>query len=193
MSSPSAGAASSPSTYTPQWKGPIEGYVVNFATRHLWKVQATMERADVLQEAYLVYMRCADKYPAMDTPQHFMSLFKTSWSRRFTDLANADTRRRAMMHPLTSGRDNDGEEMQIQEPVGDLDNAGVVATLIRQAPAEVKLVLQLLISCSQELLDMALGSSWQADGRDGSARINRLVGLPEGYDSVREVRAYFSR
>lgn len=180
-------------TYKPAWKGPIEGYVVNFISRELWKVQATMERGDLIQEAWLVFDRVEKKYPGVDAP-HFMALFKTAWSRHFTDLANADTKQRTAMVPITARKDDEGQDMAIREPVGDLENDGVLATLLRQAPREVLTVLQLFLSAPQELLEIAL-DSWNADSQrpgGGSARINRLLGFPTDYDAVGAVREYFN-
>lgn len=181
--------------YRPQWKGPIEGYVVNFVEREMWRVAATMERSDVIHEAYLTFAKCAEYYPKLDAPQHFMALFKTAWSRRFIDMSTHDSRDRATFVPITARLDDEGEPMAMQEPVGDLDNDGALLTLIRQAPREVSAVLSLLLNAPQELLDVAL-ASWNADGKrsnDGSARINRLLGLHPTFDSVGAVREYLGR
>lgn len=183
-----------PQTHKPVWKGPIEGYVVNFITANLWRVQATHERADVLQEAWLVFERCARKYPDVDTPQHFMALFKRAWYHEFVDLANRDTATRKLFLPITENRDEDGERMELREPVGESDNDGALATMIRQAPSEIALVMQMFLNCPTELLELAL-SSWNPDGvhrNQGSERINKLLGFAEDYDSVGAVRSYFS-
>src|ERR1700760_3791319 len=74
-------------TYLPEWKGEIEGYVMNTITRHGWRVESTHRREDLKQEAYIVFMRCAAKYPMLDTPQHFMSLFKRAWTNALNDLS----------------------------------------------------------------------------------------------------------
>lgn len=181
------------STYQPRWGGAIEGYVVNYAVRNLWRVGASMELGDVVNEAYLVFDRCARKYPELDTPQHFMALFKTSWVRHFTDLSNADTATRAALVPIMSKRNEDGEEMSVAEPVGDLDNEGVLTTLVRQAPREVALVLRLFAQAPQELLELAL-ASWNPQGKRhsaGSGRINALLGLPADFDAIGAVYTHF--
>ena len=67
------------SKFTPEFKGPIEGWVVNQLERHYWRVQATMTRMDVMQEAYIKFHHLKMKYEGDVTdPQHFMALFKTS-------------------------------------------------------------------------------------------------------------------
>ena len=183
-----------PSTYKPQWKGPIEGYAVNYITLNLWRVQASCEHADLLQDAWLVYDRCAKKYPDMDTPQHFMALFKRALANHVNDLANRDSATRALIVPITERKDEEGADIELREHVGEMDNDGMLRVIVRQAPAEVMLVLQLFLNAPAELVEMAL-SSWNPDSNrrnQGSERLNRLLGLPTDFDSVGTVRAYFS-
>jgi hypothetical protein len=172
--------------YEPEWVGPIEGYVVNFLTANHWKVARTVPREDAMQEAYCVFLRCKRKYGPLDTPQHFMALFKTAWYRHFLGLAKADTADRVTVpYDVEAGH----------ERVGSTDNDGALAIMVRQAPAEVRAVLSLFFDAPQELLTAALGS-WKPErnGRrsdGGSEKVNRLLGLPEGTDCMEAVREYF--
>lgn len=178
-------------SYLPEFKGPIEGWVVNHATKNYWKVSRTLERADLMQEAYIVFMRCAGKYSDMDTPQHFMALYKTAWTRHFTDMANADTESRFITEMPRSRYDDNEVEV---ETVGDRDNDGALAVMLRQAPAEVKMVLNLFLSAPQEILDMALGTWNGADKRckaGGSKKICQMLGLPPELDVIKITEEYF--
>lgn len=177
-------------SFNAEWKGPIEGYVTNFLTKNYWKVARTCPREDVMQEAYCVFLRCKRKYPHIEEPKHFMALFKTAWYHEFMDLANADTEQRVEQQPL------ENESGEILESIGELNNDGMLAVMIRQAPAEVNTVLSLFLNAPQELLDLALGS-WRstADGRfkaGGVKHINQLLGLPEDFDSIKTVTEYFT-
>ncbi|MNK87230.1 hypothetical protein D3C87_1071610 [compost metagenome] len=179
--------------YSPEWKGPIEGWTANFVAAHMWKVERTQQRADVMQEAYLVFMKVSRRYPELDDPRHFMALYKTSWTRRFTDLANADTADRVTVGMGSTAPGEDGE--QEREFVGVTDNDGTLAVLIRQAPAEVKQVINLFLSAPQEILDVALaGWTGKRDERyatGGSRRLCRLLGLPDDLDVMDMVERYF--
>lgn len=174
--------------YTPDWKGPIEGYVVNYLTREHWKIARTCPRDDAMQEAYCVFLRVKRKYPKLDAPQHFMALFKTAWYRQFTDLANIDTADRITCQMPVN------EAGETYDPVGECDNDGFLAITIAQAPREVQMVLALFLNAPQELVEAALGS-WRADARrkDGgeSRHLNRLLGLPLEQDTLGRVAAYF--
>lgn len=176
-------------SFVAEWAGPIEGYVVNFLSKQHWKIKRTVPWEDAMQEAYCVFLRCKRKYPDIEEPQHFMALFKTAWYRHFTDFTNEDTASRVVGPHVVD------EHGSAPEAVGELDNDGALALMIKQAPREVTMVLTLFLNAPQELLDLALGS-WRADRRmkvNGSEHINKLLGLPADYDSMQAVRDYFSR
>lgn len=175
--------------YQPVFKGPIEGWVVNYTKAQFWRLQATMEWDDVMQEAYLVFLRCSNKYPALLEAKHFMALFKQAWIRHVTDLAYVDSRHRVAQAPTEMAEDG-----YVQERVGDLDNDGQLAILMRQAPSEVRMVINLFLNAPQEMLDSLL-SGWT--GRDrrcrngGSLRINKALGLDPKTDVLGLVEDYF--
>jgi len=173
--------------FVPEWDGPIAGYVVNFLTAQHWKIARTVPKDDALQEAYCVFLRCKRKYTTVTEPQHFMALFKTAWYNHFTDLANNDTAERVV---------HQEPETPIEQ-VGATDNDGALAIMLRQAPREVSMVLSLFLNAPQELLDIAL-ASWKAGGdrrskSGGSKQVNRLLGLPEDQDTMKQVIDYFSK
>lgn len=177
-------------TYRPQYTGPIEGWTVNYCKKHLWRVSASMEWSDLMQESYIVFLRCQSRYPEPESPQHFMSLYQRAWINTITDLAYDDSKLRTMitMSNMTS------DDVTF-EAAGELNNDGHLATLLRQAPAEVLLVLNLFLSAPTEIVELAL-SGWQ--GRDkrcktkGSAKICRMLGLPADLDVLTMVEEYLT-
>lgn len=178
--------------YSPAFEGPIEGYVMNFINKHCWKVARAYQREDLKQEAYLIFLRCVGKYPDLETPQHFMALFKTAWNRHFIDLANEDTASRILVQAPVATME-DGYEVPY-EIAGDTDHDGHLSLLLEQAPREISMVLNLFLNAPQEILDLSLGS-W--NGRDrrykagGSQRICQMLGLPQNRDVLKEVEEYF--
>lgn len=178
-------------SYKPEFKGPIEGWVVNYSRKIHWRIQRTVPWEDMMQEAALVFLKCRGAYPDLDTPQHFMALFKTAWTRRFCDLAAADTADRVL---VSENRTSMDDEEYTPDSVGELDTDGELAVKLRQAPSEVLSVLHLFLSAPQELLDVAL-AGWR--GRDarcksgGSAQVCRLLGLPEELDVLQMVEDHF--
>lgn len=179
--------------YIPEFKGPIEGYVVNFIHKQHWRLARTHDREDMKQEAHYVFLRCAAKYPILDTPQHFMSLFKTAWSNHITDLAKRSTAARAMVSE--NQFEAEDEEAWVRDHVGELDNEGQLAVMLRQAPREVLMVLNLFLNAPQELLDLAT-QAWVGSGRrrvDGNVMVGRLLGLDPEQDPLGKVHDYFGR
>lgn len=178
--------------YSPNFEGPIEGWVVNGMRANYFRVENTHSREEYLQEAYLVFLRVKGKYEGKVTePKHFMSLFKRAWTNELNDLATKATHvRRFVQMPML--RSDDGDEAEY-EPVGELDNEGFLAVLVRQAPREVSMVLNLFANAPQELLELAL-SSWRGKDRryshGGSEPICRLLGLDPNLDVMQRVEDY---
>lgn len=170
----------------------IEGYVVNFLTKNYWRVQSTETREDCMQIAYVVFLRCKRRYPDVED-KHFMALFKTAWGHEFTDLSNENTALRKVYGNPQGDEVYSSDPTLDREVIGDLDNEGVLATMIRQAPREVLMVLNLLLNTPQELLDLA-ERSWKKRHRSqpfNSEHVAQLLSLPEGTDVMGKVEAYF--
>lgn len=178
----------------PRFNGPIEGYVVNMLRTNFWRVERSMQRQDVLQEAYCVFLRVQAKYPEVEMGPHFMALFKIAWHNEFNELANTDTKLRAEV-AMPTHRGEDGEDGAEIEQLGGLDCDGPLAIAIEQAPAEVKAVLALFLNAPAELLEMAL-RGWNGRNKKertgGSRRICALLGLDPNLDVLAMTEAYFT-
>lgn len=181
----------------PEFKGAIEGYVVNHLRANFWRVESSMQWQDVMQSAAVVFLRVRQKYAMIPMGPHFMSLFKMAWANEFTDLANADTKLRQLV-PFKASRhgEAEGAEMDpVSVLVGELECDGYLAVKIDQAPSEVKAVLHLFLNAPAELLDLAL-RGWHGRNKKmrygGSERINKLLGLPADTDILKQVEDYFS-
>lgn len=183
--------------YLPVFKGPVEGFIVNFINKNHWRVARIHDREDLMQDAHIVFLRVQLRYQ-VETPQHFMALFVRTWLNHFTDLSRDDTASRIMVQHDYVGEVGEGYQSSWDvsgSTVGDTNNDGYLATLIAQAPREVSMVLNLFLNAPQEILDVAL-SSWQ--GRDkrfkagGSKKICKLLGLEPGLDVLKAVEEYFA-
>ena len=181
--------------YVPEWKGPIEGYVVNLLPKVLWRVDRTHDRDDVLQEARMTFWRCCLAYPDIDTPQHFMALFKTAWTRRVHEMSNKNTKVNTATSQLAVVVDDEGAQAVSHDVPGDTDNMGILRTMVRQAPREVMMVLNLFLNAPAELLSMAEQAFHDSNKgvarQDQNAMVRRLLGPAVGEKPVDAVRAYF--
>ena len=173
--------------------GPVEGWTVNFCQANLWRVQRSMEFDDLMQEAYLVFLKCSNAYPDV-VPKHFMSLYMTAWNRRFINLALEATSHKKQVSLSDLEKPTDEGDGISHEMVGELNNDGHLSVLLRQAPKEVLLVLNLFLNAPTELLELAL-SNWNGGDKrcitGGSTKICKMLGLPEDLDVLQLVKEYF--
>lgn len=178
----------------PRFNGPIEGYVVNQLRSNFWRVERSMEREDVLQEAYIVFLRVQAKYPDVEMGPHFMALFKIAWHNQFTEFTNEDTKLRALV-AMPTHRGEDGDDGAEVEQLGSLDMDGALGVAIEQAPSEVKAVLNLFLNAPTEILETAL-RGWNGRNKKertgGSKRICQLLGLDPNLDVLAMTEAYFT-
>jgi DNA-directed RNA polymerase specialized sigma24 family protein len=173
------------------FKGPLEGWTVNYTKKIYWRVERTHTWEDLMQEAQVVFLKCRARYPDVETPQHFMALYKTSWSRHMVDLARKDTEDRVLVS--ASEQDSPDGESFSYDPVGELSHDGDLALLLHQAPSEIKAVLGLMLQAPKELLDIALAGWNGLDRRckaGGSRKICRMLGLPEDMDVLTQLYDY---
>lgn len=178
--------------YRPTFKGPIEGWLTNYCAANQWRTRGLAEFDDLLQDGYIVFARCAARYPELDAPEHFMALYKTAWINHFNDLSVKATRIRNESADQLS--DGESERVSADSLVGESDNDGYLSVLIAEAPREVKLVLSLFLNAPSELLDAAL-LGWRGKDRrcrtNGSKVICRLLGLPADLDVLQMVEDHF--
>ena len=182
------------SIYEAAWEGAFEGYTKKYVHKNLWRLTRTCDFDDAMQEARIVFMRCARKYAdRIDYAAWFMAVYKRSLMGRFADLATNDTRYRSTAQELT--HEGDDGVRQHEEAVGELVNAGELACAVSGAPSEVREVLALLFGAPAELLDVARRAWGASRHKDpfGNAMINKLLGRAPAYPSLEEVREYFER
>jgi len=177
------------SAYKPSFEGPIQGYATNTITKQLWRFQPGYDRDDLLQEAWLVFARCASRYPLLDTPQHFMALYKSALKRHLDALSTKVSRARPLLCP--EPEDQETGETITREAIGETENAGYLRVLLRQAPREVLMVLNLFLVAPAELLELA-SAAWNKNGNpdDIDAFINRCLGLPKGSRPAQQVKEF---
>lgn len=178
--------------YQPAFEGPISNWTSQFVHQNHWRVRLSCPtREDAMQESMLVFVKCKRQY--CDTGKvicrpHFFSLYKTSVCNRFHRLANKDTKIRGLEQPML-----EDAETNLHDPIGETENSGFLAVMVRQAPEEVKLVLNLLLQAPNELLGMALSGSVTMSDNRLSRRLVALLGLPKGSDPLGATRAYLQQ
>lgn len=184
-----------PRGYEPKFEGAIEGYVVNFLRTNYWRVQGSMEFQDCMQEAHYLFLRLAQRYGVLDTPQHFMALFKRSWHNHFTNLSNTDTKFRVeVSDSQLASEEGDATYISIVESlVGETECSGYLLVLLQQAPSDVRTVLSFFMAAPQEVVESAF-SAWRSSRRKkegGNNMLCQLLGFAPGTDVLGRVAEYF--
>lgn len=145
-----------------------------------------MEHEEVMQEAYIIYLRCITKYTEVTEPKHFVALFKTSWHNQFTDMAYKSSSSSCEIS-------SDVEESQV-EIAGDLDTSGYLSILLHQAPSEIKQVFLLFLSAPTEIYELFSDVHQRKENKykNRNRVINRMLGFEKDRDIMSEVVSYFS-
>lgn len=73
--------------FFPKFDGPIKGWAINYINKQLWRMDSYIEFDDLLQDAFEYFLQVKKKYPDVDNPRHFMSLFQSCLRNHFHDLA----------------------------------------------------------------------------------------------------------
>lgn len=182
-----------PSLFEAAWEGAFEAYTAKFVRTNLWRLARTCDSDDAMQEARIVFLRCATKYKGkIDNAAWFMGLYKRALVSRFSDLATKDTHYRAVGSLVHDTEDEEGGLVH-HESVGELSNAGELNVALRQASGEVREVLALLLTAPIEILELAT-SAWRKGGKRApfeNSMINRLLGRDPSYPSLEQVRDHF--
>jgi hypothetical protein len=191
----------------------MRGFIVNTAKREFWKVASYYEFADLVQDGYVCYYRCWNRYvgkerynhagevcrflpkvsPDKIARQHFMSLVQRAFFNHISTLAS----KRMGLHeqPVSSLL---SEEASSETEVWDkllpsTPEEGTLRTLLASAPAEIKQLAMLLASDGLSLLGFERKRKGRRLLRETTNEFYcRITGLdPAKYDLVGQVRAYF--
>ena len=74
--------------FTPRWEGAIKGHAVNTVKSFFPKLCADHEFDDLMQEAYIVFLKCSRRYrDTVDNPAWFMSLFRNSLRNKLINMS----------------------------------------------------------------------------------------------------------
>lgn len=69
----------------------IRGWITTTAKRNHWRVASWYDLEDLIQDGYVCYAKCNQRYGHVRDQAHFMALVKTTYIHHITDLANNRT------------------------------------------------------------------------------------------------------
>ncbi|ATI19274.1 hypothetical protein KF4_061 [Vibrio phage vB_VpaS_KF4] len=189
-------AKPSEQTWKPKFHGEVEGYVMNWVRNNHWKVnQQLPDVEDVKQEAYLIFLYVADKYPNIDNPRWFMDMFKRTFGCRMIDCSRKQIRHKEHFTETDVLLSEGEESLSLTEMmVGDLETSAIAEKLMEEADGEVKQVLRTLLNMPAEVFTM-VEEAWTSRGKRkvlGNQMLCALLGKdPNKTDLVKKVEDHF--
>lgn len=125
--------------WKPVWESEIRGWTANYIRENKWRYEYINEIEDLMQDAYLVFLKVIDSYPRVVEAPHFMAIYKTSIRNAFTDKSR-EYRRKLELIDETADASYYAGEVFI-EPI---DMASPLRTLLHNGPEELKLFINFL-------------------------------------------------
>lgn len=123
--------------FRPIWPGSIEGHAVNTVRHYYGRLNAWHEFDDLLQEAYIVFLKCKRAYSGtVDNPAWFMSLFSNSLRNRFSNLVRHGPRYNFI---------EDLESINTEAAGVYLENTGYLNCLLEELPPVLDMMARLAI------------------------------------------------
>lgn len=136
--------------YCPRWDKTFHGRTVNIARTFYPKLATDYEMDDLVQEGYIIFLRCKRKYKGtVDNPKWFMSLYSRALTNLYINLLTK-VKRYSFIASVE----------ELPEVATEQDD-GFIKVLLTEMPAEVK----------QLFNDVVAGTV--ADGRMAFAAIRR--------------------
>jgi hypothetical protein len=162
--------------FTPTWSIEFERYAVRYCQKQRWRCDPIHDISDLVQDAYLLFVKLRDYYPRVVDPPHFMALFKAALRNSLHDKA-LDRKSRDDVEDYLS---TDVSENCVGR-IGNMSNAGYVAALIAEMPEELRLALNLL---AQGLPTEKAQRTGLQPRESLTMLLRRLVGLPINSDPL---------
>lgn len=158
----------------------MRGWIIQHARRNYWRVASSMDLDDLIQEGFVTYARCRDRYD-VEEKGHFMSLVKMAVTNHTTILAKQQSRLHevAVSQLATPGQEDAFFEKRLGGELSEADMNLVLA----QAPDAIKRLMAIVTSESGRR--MMCKPAWRT--RDGvratnNDRLCRLLGISEQID-----------
>ncbi len=170
--------------YTPTWQGAVENWTHKFIRQNKWRCDRINGEEDLLQEAYLTFIKISEKYPNVVEPANFMSLYKRAVWNQMHDRARYLQRKR-VLHAETSEDVSDLFEGRI----GEVTNHGHLNLLLAEAPPELRQALLVIVNNPETLRDER-----RSKHRENlNMRLRRILGLDTAFDFASAIKALLSK
>jgi hypothetical protein len=162
--------------WEPKWEEGIRGWTLKFISKNKWRVDGIHDVDDLLNDAYLIFMKIKQKYPQVVDKPCFMGLYKRAITNWMHDHSRYVRRKRAV-HDETSV---DAADLFVGR-IGEVSSDGYLMALLAEAPPEVRAALHILVTNPEVL------RSRSHNGRreNLNAKLRRILGMDKSGQDVK--------
>jgi len=183
------------------FKGPIEGFVINYLKRNYWRVSALWTYEDAFSEAQVLFYDLYNRYVThgkVDNIKWFMTLYKKSFINLIHSQSVKDSTYRETIIPINTFVTSDSELAELESRLFGIEPSSeksvTLKLLIEQAPNEIKTLVSVIAKAPAELLD-SLTSTWKKRGKKipfGNEMLCALIGVdPKKVNIIKLMKNYF--
>jgi hypothetical protein len=172
--------------WRPVWDSGVKGWASKFIQKNKWRCDGVHDYDDLMQDAYLTFMKVVAAYPRVVEPKHFMALYKTAMTHEMTDRSRYKRRK----DEVTIDVEVDEYALNL---IGDLPNQGYLNALLSELPPELK---QMLSAFTDDEVLAKLQAEKRTPRRpyrvkeNLNRQIKRLVGIDNNTDLLKQLRAH---
>lgn len=179
----------------------MRGFIVNTALENYWRVQELCDMADLVQDGYLCFYKCYDRYvrprkdltASKDERRWFQALVKTTFLNHISTLA---AKHKGVSERPASDYEVVGEEGTtdvFEQNMPPQPEMGTFMALLASAPTELLQLIKLLANDSADVLTFKRKRVGRRLLRETNNEMYcRLLGLdPSKRDIEKELKAHF--
>lgn len=178
----------------------MRGFIVNTARRNFWKIASWYDLDDLIQDGMVCYYRCYRRYrfltvrrhPSQNDKRHFQSLVGRAFENHIISLAWKRSRLPEVTAASITGLEDETSSVW-ENLCPPQDEEATLSILLRQAPKEIKMLLDLLVNDAADGFWRVPGRKWVQRRRETTnEHFCRRLGLdPSKLDLVTKLEQYF--
>lgn len=124
--------------WRPRWEPEIRNWSLAYIRKNKWRYEHINDVADLIQDAYVVFLKVSDSYPRCVEPSHFMALYKTSLRNMLFDKSREYERKLNLIDEYKCLDDTS------DVPAPQMHGFGELSAMISNGPPEIKMFMSFI-------------------------------------------------
>lgn len=130
--------------WKPEWEPKVRGWALKYIRENKWRFEHLHDVDDLMQDAYLVFLKVCDSYPRVVDPPHFMSLYKRSLSNFLTDRSREYARKQNIIDESVYIPATEELPPAADKSLIPFYDSGPLEALLRNGPEELRLLIDFI-------------------------------------------------